>query len=210
MTERDLLKEACVRIICAHLEREGCDRVECDLSAPVEAPDIRYSRLGRRRTAKVQVDPYFGTDSERVADLERPFYRADTGQYALQSIADSSTRVAGWALSADVDELLYYHAALNHTEEELEDLLDIEDDLEFFSRLMVTRDHLSIIPMEPLREWFAGNQERFPTRPVSRGGRSGWFRLVPRTELEAAVPGVVDVGPIYSAVRHPERGLNRR
>ena len=51
---------------------------------------------GARRSAKVKADPYFGTDAGKIGDRSLPFYRADTGSFAFEAVANAATREPGW------------------------------------------------------------------------------------------------------------------
>ncbi|MDZ4063832.1 MAG: hypothetical protein U1E22_04105, partial [Coriobacteriia bacterium] len=85
--------------------------------------DIAYRQGDRISKAKVKPDAYFGADAAKVSDRSLPFYRAETGHYAFESIADPSTREPGWMFNSRADELFYYYIALTQTEEEISALL---------------------------------------------------------------------------------------
>ena len=173
--------------------------------APVAEPDslrrrgidLAYVAQGERRTAKVKPDVYFGTDLSKIDDRSLTFYRQNAGRCALQVIADSVTHDSGWVFTSEADELFYYYVAILQDEAEVRELLS-EDDEHFFSHLQVERDDLLVLPMGRVRAWFAEHAIRYPSRPVSLGESSAWYRLVPRAEIESAVPGIEDRGPIFA------------
>jgi hypothetical protein len=161
--------------------------------------DLTYTTRGESRTVKVKPDPYFGTDPTKAADRDLSFYREDARCCALQAIADSSTRDPGWVFTSDADEIFYYYLAIAQPEDEVRAIF-AEDDEQFFSRLKVERDDLLVLPMAGTRAWLAERVERYPSRPVALGGYSAWYRLVPRAEIESAVAGVSDRGPVFAGV----------
>jgi len=57
-----------------------------------------------------------------------------------------------------------------------------------------------VLPMRETRAWFEANHERYTPRPVLYGGGSGWYRLVPRKDIESAVPKIRSLGSIFSAL----------
>jgi hypothetical protein len=198
LTGTPLIHEVGKRIIGRYLERQGASSIELSPAMRSDAMgvDIRRSEGGGPIAAKVRVDYYFGSDPARIADRNLTFYRTDTASYALEAIADTATRAQGWVQSSLADELLYYRLAVARPEAEIAALLESPDGV-FFSELGVERDELRIIPMRELREWFERSNDRYPPRPVITAGRSAWYRIVPMRELDAAVPSVRVVGPIY-------------
>lgn len=158
--------------------------------------DIRFSNGVDRVTAKVKVDCYCGTDQAKIANRDFLFYRADTASYGLEEMADTTTRASGWVHSSMADRLYYYRLAIARPEAEVRALLESPDGV-FFTELGVERDDLRIMPMAAMRAWFETSNDLYPPRPVMTAGYSAWYRIVPMTELEAAVPGVRVVGTIY-------------
>lgn len=161
--------------------------------------DIRWVQDGSDQSAKVRIDDYFGTDLAKIADRRLTFYRKDAGAYALEAISDTASRTPGWVLTSMATQLFYYRIVIGRPEEEVAALLDSPDGV-FFSELAPERDELRIIPMRELQSWFDATNERHTPRPVMSGGRSTWQRIVPMSELDAAVQGVRVVGPVYSQV----------
>ncbi len=198
LTGTPLLHEVGKRILGRYLEIGGAAEVAVSPAMRVDATgvDIRWSSAGERQTAKVKIDCYCGTDAEKIADRDFAFYRRDTASYALEAIADTSTRALGWVQASMADELHYYRVCIARPEAEIAALLESPDGV-FFSELAVERDDLRIIPMRELREWFVASNDRYTPRPVFASGRSAWYRIVPMAELEAEVRGVKVVGPIY-------------
>lgn len=196
-----LMHEVGKRILGRYLEAAGARNVELAPSMRTDATGIDIRRLEGPDTvtAKVKVDYYCGTDPAKIANRDFTFYRNDTASYALEAIADTSTRAAGWVQTSLADQLLYYRLAIPRPEAEIAALLDSPDGV-FFSELGVERDDLRVVPFRELRSWFERSNELYPPRPVITGGRSAWYRIVPMSELEAAVPGVRVVGSIYGAL----------
>lgn len=194
-----LIREVGKRILGRYLESAGSRDVELSPAMRSDATgvDIRRSDGFSKLASKVKVDCYCGTDPVKIANRDFVFYRADTGSYALEAMADTTTRAAGWVQYSLADELLYYRIAIPRTEEEIAALLESPDGV-FFAELGVERDDLRVIPMQALRTWFEESNERYPPRPVVTNGRSAWYRIVPMAELEAAVPGVRVIGAVYS------------
>jgi len=194
-----LIHEVGKRILGRYFENAGSLEVEVSpaMRADATGVDIRRTENGARVTAKVKVDYYCGTDAAKIANRDFTFYRTDTASYALESIADTSTRAAGWVQSSMADQLLYYRIAIPRPEAEIAALLESPDGV-FFSELGVERDDLHVVPMRELRAWFEQSMDRYPPRPVITAGRSAWYRIVPMAELEAAVQGARAIGPVYS------------
>lgn len=199
LTGSPLIHEVGKRILGRYLETAGARDVELSpaMRADGTGIDIRRTEGLTAITAKVRVDYYFGDDKAKIADRDLTFYRTDTASYALEAIADTATRAPGWMLTSLADQLLYYRIALPRPEAEIAALLDSPDGV-FFTELGVDRDELRIVPMRALREWFERSNDRYMPRPVITGGRSAWYRIVPIAELEAGVPGVTMVAPVYS------------
>lgn len=199
LTGSPLIHEVGKRILGRYLETAGARDVELSPAMRVDATGVDIRRVEGLSpiTAKVKVDYYYGNDSAKIANRDYTFYRTDTGSYALEAIADTATRAPGWVVTSLADQLLYYRLALPRPEAEVAALLESPDGV-FFSELGVDRDELRIVPMHALREWFDRSNDRYMPRPVITGGRSAWYRIVPMTELEAGVPGVTVVGPVYS------------
>ena len=158
-----------------------------------------YVSNGVRRVVKVKPDAYFGTDPAKIADRSLSFYRQDAGLIALQAVADSSTRDPGWIYTSEADEVFYYYLAISQSEDEVRALF-AEPDESFFAGLKVDRDDLLVLPLAPARAWFAERAERYPSRPVAFEGYSAWYRLVPRAEIQNALSGVTDRGPIFGGL----------
>ncbi len=151
--------------------------------------DIVCTRAGRSTRIKVQPDPYFGTDPDKCEDRTLTFYRKPVGAYALETIAHHVTREPGWVFSSTADDAYYYFIAVSQPQDEVAALMDEPDEL-FFSELAVDRDELHILPIAALRGWFELNNERYTSRPVVRGDHSGWCRIVPIGDIDAAIPGI--------------------
>lgn len=194
-----LIHEVGKRILGRYFETAGARDVVVSPAMRTDGTgvDIRRAEGLNAITAKVKVDYYFGSDAAKIANRDYTFYRTDTASYALEAIADTATRAPGWVLTSLADQLLYYRIALPRPEAEIAALLESPDGV-FFSELGVDRDELRVVPMRELREWFDRSNERYMPRPVITSGRSAWYRIVPMAELEAGVPGVVTVGPVYN------------
>jgi hypothetical protein len=154
---------------------------------------------GDRRAIKVKADPYCGTDPGMIADRRLPFYRADTGSFAFESVANASTKEPGWMLGSQADDLYYYYLALAQEEDEVSALLREPDDL-LFSELRVECDDLIILPMAETRRWFEANAEKYPPRPVFAGGAPSWHRLVPRADIQGHLLGARIIGSVFPAL----------
>jgi hypothetical protein len=161
--------------------------------------DLAFVSKGVRTRVKVKPDVYFGSDPVKIADRSLTFYREDAGRCALQAVADSTTRDPGWIMTSEADEIYYYYLVISQPEDEIRALLG-ESDKEFFTGLKVDRDDLLVLPMAATRTCFAEQAERYPSRPVAHGERSAWYRLVPRSEIESAVRGATDRGPIFGGL----------
>ena len=197
-----LLQAVAERIIARYLE--GIPGVQVEPadgyhSLGGRGADLVYVADGQRTSVKIKPDSYFGTDANKVRERAWSFYREDAGVCALEAVAGSSMRDPGWMFTSDADEIFYYYLAIAQPEDEVRALVAAPD-AEFFSALKVERDDLLVLPMKAAREWFSQKYEQYPSRPVALGGGSAWYRLMPRAELEADVDGVVDRGPIFSAL----------
>lgn len=201
---QNLLQEVAERILVRRLQQQGCLAVAriSDRAAAYASPgvDITYSSGGRTRRIKVKPDSYFGTDSAKISDRDMPFYRSDAHIYAFEAISNSVTREPGWMFNSEADELYYYYVTLTQTEEEIRALAAGPDEV-FFSELAVDRDDLRILPMKATRAWFEAHYEEYTPRPVMTGDHSAWYRLIPRRDLDSAVPGIQMVGPVFSLLR---------
>lgn len=197
-----LMHEVGKRILGRYLEVSAARNVELAPSMRTDATGIDIRRLEGPESvsAKVKVDCYCGTDPMKIANRDFVFYRADTASYALEAMADTATRTPGWTQTSLAEQLLYYRLAIPRLEAEIAALLESPDGV-FFSELGVERDDLRIVPFRELRSWFERSNDRYPPRPVITGGRSAWYRIVPMAELEAAVPGVRVVGPVYGSLK---------
>lgn len=195
-----LLHEVSLRILVRYLRDRGYSDavVAGGMQDGAEGIDLFYSAGGRRIGIKVKADSYYGTDPVKIANRELIFYRTSTDSYGLETIADSSTRQPGWVQRSRADELYYYCIALGQTEDEVSALMEEPDEV-FFGELKVERDNLRIVPMSGLRAWFDTSADRFATRPVLTEGRSAWYRIVPRAEVDGAVAGIRDVGAVFGA-----------
>jgi hypothetical protein len=193
-----LLHEVAKRIIARYLERTGATGVTVSRHLRDEAVgvDITYSSGAARLAVKVKADSYFGTDPVKAADRALALYRPETHSYGLESVADATTREAGWIQRSQADELFYYRLVIAQPEAEVAALMEGPDEV-FFSELAVERDDLRIVPMRELRRWFEANADRYTPRPVITDGRPAWYRLVPEGDLEAGVQGIRTVGPIF-------------
>jgi hypothetical protein len=200
-----LLQAVGGRIIERYLREGGATgvlRVDGDADPlHLSAVDIVATRAGQSVKIKVKADPYFGTDPRKIADQGLVFYRAPVDCYAFETISHHVTREPGWMVSSAADDLYYYFLALDQTEDEIAVLMDGPDEV-FFAELSVERDDLHILPMPSLRAWFEANGDAYTPRPVKLGDHSGWFRIIPVTDIDGAVPGVVGKGPVFSRLSH--------
>lgn len=194
-----LLQSVADRIIFRYLEVAGYRDVSRGRGLSGTGPDgydVAYRSGDRRMTAKIKPDVYSGTDMAKVRDRSLPYYRAQTGHYAFESIADPRTHEPGWMFNSTVDELFYYCIALTQTEDEIAALLSERDEV-FFSELGVERDDLRILPMRATQDWFGEHYEDYAPRPVAVGDRSAWYRLVPCSDIDSAVRGIKRAGAIF-------------
>jgi hypothetical protein len=136
-----------------------------------------------------------------VDDQDLVFYRAPVHCYAFETISHHLTRDPGWMVASSADELYYYFLALDQTEDDIAVLMDGPDEA-FFSDLSVERDDLHVLPMAALRTWFGANGDAYMPRPVKLGDHSGWYRIVPVSDIDGAVPGVVEKGSVFSRLSH--------
>jgi hypothetical protein len=194
------LQAVAERIIARYLVRIEASDVDVVSGSVVSASrgiDLTYATPdGGRRSIKVKADPYFGTDSKKITDRSLSFYRAETGSFAFESVADAATREPGWMVDSEADDLYYYYLALSQEVEKVRALLRQPDDI-FFSEIRVERDDLIVLPMAATRRWFLERAGNYPPRPVSLGERSAWYRLVPRSDVQRQVQGVRIVGPVF-------------
>jgi len=201
-TGLSLLQSVAERIVTAHLTATGASHVET-VGAPVSAHGVGVdlvTLLGSdSRRIKVKADPYFGTDAEKIADRALTFYRSDAGSFAFEALASTATREAGWTLTSDADDLYYYYLALAQGPEEVSALMSERNEV-FFSELVVARDELVILPMQPVREWFQEHHSEYTPRPVMHDDAAAWCRLVPRQDVERAIDGIHTVGPIFASL----------
>ena len=200
----ELLQNVAERIIVAYLGYEGAVPVELireRVSAHGSFVDIVALAGGESRRIKVKADPYFGTDARKVADRALPFYRASADSYAFEALADTTTREPGWTLASDADDLYYYYLALTQSPDDVSALMTERDEV-FFSELAVERDELVVLPMQAVRSWFDTHHAEYTPRPVMHDRGAAWCRLVPREELERAVPGARTVGAVFGQLSH--------
>lgn len=194
-----LLQRVAERILARYLEsngRQGVEVVSNFSSLGGRGIDLTYAWQGSRMRIKVKPDPYFGIDAAKVGARAFSFYRAETGSYAFEAVANAATREPGWMFESDADEIYYYFVAIAQEEDEVRALVSEPDEV-FFSELKVERDDLRILSMDPTRAWFEANYERYTPRPVMVGGASAWYRLVPRADIERSV-AVKAVGPVFA------------
>ena len=202
MTGSVLLQHVAERILMEWMRRQG--RLDVRSTANLasfggHSVDLTYVASGVRRAVKVKPDTYFGTDQRRIADRALTFYRAASGAYAFETVANAATREPGWMIESSADELLYYFVAITQTEEEVAALLGESDEV-FFSELAVDRDELVVMPMGTTLAWFEKNSERYTPRPVTIEGAPAWYRLVPRDHIDGAVSGVRVIGPVVQTL----------
>lgn len=200
-----LLQSVADRVLARYLRESGATgvlQVDGDADpAGLAGVDILCNIAGRGIKVKVKPDAYYGTDSRKIADQGLTFYRAPVSCYAFETISHHLTRDPGWMFNSTADEIYYYFLALDQTEEEIAALMEGPDEV-FFSELSMERDDLRILPMSALREWFEANHERYTPRPVKLGDHSGWYRIIPVTDIDSAVPGVTQRGPVFARLSH--------
>jgi hypothetical protein len=200
-----LLQSVAARILERYLCESGATGVmavngDADPSR-LAGVDIVCSRGGTGIKVKVKPDAYYGTDPRKIADHDLTFYRTPISCYAFETISHHITRDPGWMFNSMADELYYYFLALDQTEDEVAALMDGPDEV-FFAELSVERDDLHVLPMPPLREWFEAQHERYTPRPVQLGDHSGWYRIIPVTDIDGSVPGVSRKGPVFARLSH--------
>jgi hypothetical protein len=201
--EANPLQSVAERIIARYLNRGLSKDVEIVSGYSADSThgiDITYvAPDGGRRSVKVKPDPYFGTDADKIGDRSLSYYRADTGSLAFESLADATTREPGWMIDSEADDLYYYYLALAQEEEEVRALLNEPDEV-FLAEIRVERDDLLVMPMAEARRWFESQATSYPPRPVFEAGRSAWYRLVPRADVQRQVNGVRIVGPVFQGL----------
>ena len=193
------LQSVAERIIARYLRRGLGNAAEIVSDSAMQAArgvDIIHTLDGTHRTIKVKADSYFGTDPAKIGDRSLVFYRADTGSFAFEAVADAATREPGWIMESEADDLYYYYLALGQREGEVRALLREPDDV-FFAEIAVERDDLTILPMASTRRWFAAHADDYTPRPISSGERSAWCRLVSRSDVQMQVEGVRIVGSLF-------------
>lgn len=203
-TGMGLLQIVAERVLSAHLISTGAQNVRIVSgfeSFGGHGVDVVFTRDGAQRQIKVKPDPYFGTDSSKINDRTRVFYRANADSYAFEAVANAATRTPGWIFSSPADEIYYYRLALTQEEDEILALSNEPDEV-LFSELAIERDELQIIPLKAARSWFEAHFEEYTPRPVMLGGAAAWYRLVPRKVIEQSVDGIVTVGSVFGAMRH--------
>jgi hypothetical protein len=196
LTGGRLLDAVAQRIVIRYLRRAGASgvmAVDCAMDPQhLSGVDIVYTRAGNSVRAKVKPDAYFGTDARKISDQSLPFYRGDGNAYAFETISHH-------VFNSTADELLYYFLALGQSEDVVGTLANEPDEV-FFSELAVERDDLHVIPMAALRDWFESNQARYTPRPVMLGDHSGWYRIVPVSDIASAVPGLQVKGSVFAGL----------
>jgi hypothetical protein len=202
IAEKSAFERVAERIVARYLTSLG--RADVQVVSGFESlggrgVDVSYAWQSARRGVKVKADAYFGTDPVKIADRNLPFYRADMNCYAFEAVANAATREPGWIFESASEELYYYFLALGQAEDELKALLAESDDV-LFSELKVERDNLVLLPMAPTRDWFEANYDRYTPRPVMAAGVSAWYRLVPRADIDSAVAGIKNIGPVFAAL----------
>lgn len=195
----DLLHDVAVRIVRRWLQGRHAGVVQTGGRDGLagRAVDLTFTDGMLQRRVKVKADPYIGSDPVKIRDHGLIFYRADQSSLALEAVANAATKEPGWVFDSGATDLYYYFLAISQPQAEVQALFEEPDDI-FYSELEVERDELVVIPMMELRSWFAENFERFATRPVRTGRGSAWYRLVPRSELQLAVPETRNWGSIFA------------
>lgn len=192
-----LLHRVGLRIVDRYLTATGRGLLaRVDIMDDAGDVDLAYREGARRIAATLKVDPYFGTDPMKARDRSLRYYRPASGTYAIETIANALTREAGWLFRSQADVLCYYRLAIAQPEAEVAALMQ-EPDAVFFSELAVERDGLTVIPLPALRAWLNGREDAYVSRPVVGEGRCAWCRIVPGDDLESAVAGIVDTGPVF-------------
>jgi len=194
-----LLQIIAERVICGYLVSTGAKDVK--IVSGFEAlgghgVDVVFTRDGVQRQAKVKPDPYFGTDSSKVSDRARVFYRANAESYAFEAVANAAMRTPGWIFSSPADDIYYYRVALTQQEDEIIALSGEPDEV-FFSELAIERDELQIIPMKAARR-MASRRPRMASRSATQPPQK--TPAVPRTNIRAPM-----VRPASGAVQPCER-----
>jgi hypothetical protein len=194
-----LLHRVAERIIAKHLVARGATRAEIvsdGESSYGRDVDIVAIEGGGSRRIKVKADPYFGTDSRKIGDRSLAFYRADERCLAFEAVSNTSTRELGWTLASEAQDLYYYYLALGQTQDEVRALMSEPDEV-FFSEIAVERDELLVLPMDQIRAWFEEHHQDYAPRPVMHDMVASWYRLVPRSDLEAALGRLQSSGAIF-------------
>ncbi|MCE5190757.1 MAG: hypothetical protein LLG08_03210 [Actinomycetia bacterium] len=197
----ELLHAVAERVIVRYLHGRGFTDASLagDMLDYAEGIDIAFTADGRRNGIKVKADSYYGTDPGKISDRDLIFYRAESGTYGFEAIADAVTRQPGWLQRSSADELYYYRFVLGQTEDEVAALMEEPDEI-FFGELKVERDSLKVFPMRELQAWFETTRDRYVSRPVVTSGRAAWHRIVPASDVESAVTRWRDLGSIFSSL----------
>ena len=95
-----LLDAVATRVIKRYLEEQGRREVTIHFPPRRDGVELTYRRVGQSVDVKIKADPYFGVDEAKCMDRSLPFYRTDTGQAALQSVAHHLNRDPGWAVTS--------------------------------------------------------------------------------------------------------------
>jgi hypothetical protein len=199
LTSSRLLQDVANRIIARWLVQKGRADVRVasgQQSSGGRTVHVTYAWQGGEHRIMVKPDTYFGVDPSKTRDRSLSFYREDASLFAFEAVANAATREPGWVFESPADEIYYYYLVIAQTEDEIRALMGEPDEV-FFSELAVDRDELVVIPMAAVRRWFEANYERFTSRPVITGGASAWYRLVPRADLEGAVPEITVIGRVF-------------
>lgn len=193
-----LLHGVAKRILLAYVRGRGFSDAALadDIRDEAEGIDLTFITAGRRVGVKIKADSYYGVDPAKISDRDLVFYRAEGSTYGFEAIANAATRQPGWLQRSSADELYYYRLALSQTEEEVAALME-EPDGVFFTELKVDRDSLKILPMRALQGWFEVTGDRYMSRPVVTDGQAAWYRIVPQADVDSAIQGMRDVGPVF-------------
>lgn len=197
-----LLQQVAERIVAAYLTSTGMADVAVVSHFDAfrkRSVDVTHAWQGGVRQIKIKPDPYFGNDSAKIKNRALTFYRAEAGNYAFEAVANSATRAPGWMFESAADDLYYYYLVLSQQEDEVRALLRESDDV-FISELQVDRDELRILPMAETRIWFEQHFEEYPPRPVVLGSAAAWYRLVPKSDIERAIPRIRTVGSLSASL----------